>query len=276
MSSEKTEIPQKWRRSIHEVIFESDTFAGKLFDLALLVAIIMSVVAVMLESVPWIEDKFGTALRITEWVFTILFTIEYLIRIVSLKRPKYYIFSFYGLIDLLSVLPTYLSLMFVGTQALIVIRIFRLLRVFRILKLIRFLGEANILARALKDSLPKIIIFLVAIVCIAIIMGTIMYLVEGPEHGYLSIPVSVYWAVVTLTTVGYGDISPQTPLGQSVATLLMIMGYGIIAVPTGIVTAHLTRRNMEAVNPPVCPGCGNEHHDTDARFCKKCGANLSD
>lgn len=275
MNNEKTETPENWRHRLHEIIFESDTYAGRLFDIVLLLAIVLSVIAVMLESVPIIEASYGTVLRVAEWVFTILFTIEYLVRIVTLKRPKYYIFSFYGLIDLLSVLPTYLSLLFSGTQALIVIRIFRLLRVFRILKLIRFLGEANILIRALKDSLPKIIVFLVAIVCIATIMGTTMYLVEGPEHGFKSIPMSVYWAVVTLTTVGYGDISPQTPLGQSIATILMVMGYGIIAVPTGIVTAHLTRRNLEAVDSPACPGCGNEHHDIDARFCKKCGASLS-
>lgn len=276
MNKEKTGTPENWRHQLHEIIFESDTYAGRLFDIVLLLAIVLSVVAVMLESVPAVEAIWGAALRIAEWVFTILFTIEYLVRIIALKRPRYYVFSFYGLIDLLSVLPTYLSLMFAGTQALIVIRIFRLLRVFRILKLIRFLGEANVLIRALKDSLPKIIVFLVAIVCIATIMGTTMYLVEGPEHGFRSIPMSVYWAVVTLTTVGYGDISPQTPLGQSIATILMIMGYGIIAVPTGIVTAHLTRRNMEAIDSPACPGCGNERHDIDARFCKKCGANLSD
>ncbi len=271
MKKEKSGL-QHWQIKVHEIIFEADTFAGKLFDLSLIVIILLSIITVLLESVPSIGEKYGQLLRLAEWVFTILFTIEYFARIAALRKPKHYIFSFYGIIDLLSILPTYLSLVLVGSHALIVIRIFRLLRIFRILKLVQFLGEANVLYQAIKNSLPKIIVFIIAVICISTIMGTLMYIVEGPENGYKSIPISIYWTIVTLTTVGYGDIAPQTPLGQSLATLLMILGYGIIAVPTGIVTAQLTNLKFRKGNVnKACQSCGKDGHETDAQFCSNCG-----
>ncbi len=271
MKKEKSGL-KDWQVKVHEVIFEADTFWGKLFDILLILFIILSIVTVLLESVPSIGSQHGILLRTAEWIFTILFTIEYAARIISLKHPKHYIFSFYGIIDLLSILPTYLSLIFVGSHALIVIRIFRLLRIFRILKLVQFLGEADVLFQAIKSSLPKIIVFIIAVICISTIMGTLMYIVEGPENGYRSIPVSIYWTVVTLTTVGYGDIAPQTPLGQGLATILMILGYGIIAVPTGIVTAQLTGLKFQKRNVnKACQSCGKEGHDKGAKYCSHCG-----
>jgi len=263
-----------WRKQLYVIIFQADTPEGRLFDLILLFSIIISVIIVMLESVGSLKAEYGTTLRILEWTFTGLFTLEYIARVISLNKPRHYILSFYGLIDLFAVLPTYLSLLFVGTQALAVIRIFRLLRVFRILKLVRFLGEANHLFRAVRASLPKITVFLITVICVVAIMGTAMYIIEGPEHGFTSIPVSIYWTVVTITTVGYGDIAPQTPLGQVMATCLMIMGYGLIAVPTGIVTEQLYRGSQKEVSTKVCPNCTREGHTPDAQFCKFCGHQL--
>ena len=243
----KTSKPN-WRNKLHEIIYEADTPAGKLFDLILMVVIIASIILVMLESVKSIDSKYHDLLNVLEWVITILFSLEYLARIVTVNKPIKYITSFYGIIDLLSTIPKYLSLIFAGTHALVALRALRLLRVFRILKLARYLGASNNLLQALKASRAKISVFLFAVVIAAIILGTIMYLVEGEENGFTNIPKSVYWCIVTLTTVGFGDIAPSTPLGQFIASLVMILGYGIIAVPTGIVSAEYTSQKPR---PPL-------------------------
>lgn len=263
-----------WQAKMHEVIFEADTKAGKLFDVLLLIAILLSVGLVMLESVPSIESNYGFELRVTEWVFTIFFTIEYICRLLSIGKPIYYVFSFYGIVDLLSILPTYLGLFFTSYHSLTVIRSLRLLRVFRVFKLGRYIGEGRIIIDALKASRPKIIVFLVAVLSICLIMGTLMYLIEDPKDGFTSIPRSIYWAIVTLTTVGYGDISPATPLGQALASFIMIMGYAIIAVPTGIVSNELNKIDQNNINTQSCPNCATEGHDNDAVHCKKCGSKL--
>lgn len=280
MNSE-SDNPTK-RQRLHELIFEADTLAGKVFDIALLVSIILSVIAVLLESVQHIEARFGATLRTIEWTFTILFTIEYIARLISVKKPLKYALSFLGVIDFLSIIPTYLSLLVVGSQALLILRTIRLLRVFRILKLARYIKEGRIIGLALKASRFKITVFLVGVLSVVLIMGTVMYLVEGSENGFTSIPRSIYWAVVTLTTVGYGDIAPQTVLGQALATIIMIMGYAIIAVPTGIVSvefSNLQKGNSpapekEPVSTQACPECSREGHDIDADYCKFCGAKL--
>jgi voltage-gated potassium channel len=266
-------ILSPWRLRLHEIIFESDTAAGKAFDVALLWAIIFSVIAVMLESVRGIEVRYGAVLRGVEWFFTIIFTVEYLARIISVGRPFKYMVSFLGIIDLLAVIPTYLSIFVAGTQFFLVLRTIRLLRVFRIFKLARFLGEADVLMRALKASRFKITVFLGAVLSIVIITGTAMYLIEGNENGFTSIPMSIYWAIVTLTTVGYGDIAPRTVPGQVLASLIMIMGYAIIAVPTGIVTVELAQAG-KTETAQACPACSLQDHDHDAVHCKHCGARL--
>jgi len=273
---DKDKILSPWRRKLHEVIFEADTFGGKAFDVALLWAIVISIVAVMLESVQSIEARYGMELRGVEWFFTVLFSIEYMARIVSVGRPVKYMFSFLGIVDLLAVIPTYLSIFFAGSQYFLVIRAIRLLRVFRIFKLARFLGEADVLMRALRASRFKITVFLGAVLSIVVIMGTVMYLVEGSENGFTSIPRSIYWAIVTLTTVGYGDIAPKTIIGQALASVIMIMGYAIIAVPTGIVTVELSQAGRAGITAQACPQCASEGHDSDAHFCKYCGARLND
>jgi voltage-gated potassium channel len=268
---------QKWRARLHDIIYEADTPMGKLFDVILLILIVLSVIFVMLESVSNIDKKFHEILYIGEWVITIFFSFEYIARIVTVKKPFKYIFSFYGVIDFLSTIPLYLSFILAGSSYLLTVRALRLLRVFRILKITRYIGESNKLKRALLHSRPKIFIFLFAVVIISIISGTVMYLVEGSENGFESIPHSVYWCIVTLTTVGYGDISPVTPLGQFIASIIMIMGYGIIAVPTGIVTAEYAKRNSDYVhvNTLACPNCNATKHRDDAVFCHKCGENLN-
>lgn len=278
---------KSWQTKLHEIIYEADTPAGKLFDVILLIAILTSIVLVMLESVKSIDSRFHAFLDISEWIITILFTIEYIARIISVKKPIKYILSFYGIIDLLSTIPKYLSLIFAGTHALVALRALRLLRVFRILKLARYLGASNQLAAAIKSSRAKISVFLFAVLIASIIFGTIMYLVEGEESGFTNIPKSVYWCIVTLTTVGFGDIAPVTPLGQLIATIIMILGYGIIAVPTGIVSAeYSTKINSEKqiekekkegrvhLNSQCCSNCLNEKHVDDAEFCFKCGCKL--
>ncbi|MEX0274738.1 MAG: ion transporter, partial [Flavobacteriaceae bacterium] len=227
-----------WRKKLHDIIYGTHTPSGKLFDVLLLGLIIYSIIIVMLESVPWIDRKYHSFLNISEWVVTILFTIEYILRVICIRRPTKYIFSFFGVVDFLSTIPKYLSFFLVGSQYLTAFRALRLLRVFRILKLVRFVGESNNLVRALRASRTKIFVFVFFVLIISVLLGTLMYLIEGPQHGFNSIPHSVYWTIVTLTTVGYGDISPETPLGQFIATLIMIIGYGIIAVPTGIVSAE--------------------------------------
>ena len=276
---------KNWKIKLHDIIYEADTPAGKLFDVVLLITIITSILLVMLESVKSIDAKYHTLLDISEWIITILFTIEYIARVITVKKPLHYIFSFYGIIDFLSTVPKYISLIFGGVHALAALRALRLLRIFRILKLARYLGASNNLVRALKSSRAKISVFLFAVVIVSIILGTIMYLVEGEENGFSNIPKSVYWCIVTLTTVGFGDIAPQTPLGQFIASLVMILGYGIIAVPTGIVSAEYTAQNKPKEEPqkPIihlntqsCPTCSAEKHKDNAKFCYKCGHKLHD
>jgi voltage-gated potassium channel len=261
---------------LHEVIFEADTPAGKGFDVGLLVAILASVLVVILESVSSVRAQWGQVLRGLEWTFTILFTIEYVLRLLAVERPWRYARSFFGIVDLLAIVPTYLSVLVPGAHSLLVIRMLRLLRIFRIFKLGRYVGEAETLARALRASRPKILVFLCSVLAIVVIVGSVMYLVEGEEHGFTSIPVAIYWAVVTLTTVGYGDIAPQTVLGRILATALMITGYGIIAIPTGIVSVELAdaQRRAVRVSGQACPACSAQGHDPEARFCDQCGAAL--
>lgn len=263
-----------WRARWHEVIFEADTPAGRHFDLALLALILISVLAVCLESVREIREEHGVALRAAEWVITGLFTLEFAARLLTVRRPLRYVVSFYGLVDLLAILPTYLSLMIPGSQSLQVIRALRLLRLFRILKLTHFVGEAKLLHAAMRASMRKITVFLGVVLATVLIAGAIMYVIEGEEHGFTSIPMGVYWAVVTMSTVGYGDIVPHTAAGRVVASALMIMGYAIIAVPTGIVTVEIGAATRTANNTQACPACGAEEHDNDARHCKHCGAKL--
>jgi len=259
-----------WRRRVYEVIFEADTPAGKAFDELLLVAILLSVGAVVLESVDSYRESYGTLFNIVEWVFTGLFTIEYALRLIAVRRKLRYATSFFGIVDLLAILPTYIDLFVPGAQPLMVIRGLRLIRVFRVFKLGRYVGEADVLATALRASRAKIIVFLVGVLTLVIVMGTLMTLVEGDANGFTSIPVGIYWAIVTLTTVGYGDLTPNTPVGKALASCIMIMGYGIIAVPTGIVTSELTRVR-DRVTTRMCAGCSKEGHDLDAQFCKHCG-----
>lgn len=263
----------KWRFRLHEIIFEADTTPGKAFDVVLLLAIVLSVLAVLLESVVSIRARHGPILRAAEWMFTILFTIEYILRLLSVGKPIRYALSFFGLVDLLAVLPTYLSLLAPGTHSLMVIRALRLLRIFRVLKLAQFVGEAYFIWRAVRASGRKIAVFLSAVLTSVLILGTMMYLIEGEANGFRSIPEAVYWSIVTMTTVGYGDITPQTVLGRVVASVIMILGYGIIAVPTGIVTAEITGLGRR-VSTQACPECSREGHDPDARHCKFCGADL--
>jgi len=262
------------KKRLYEIIFEADTPRGKVFDVALLVVILISILLVLLESVPSINARHRSALRIMEWVITGIFTVEYFIRILVVKHPFRYVTSFYGIIDLLAVVPTYLSLVFVGSQSLAVIRAIRLLRIFRIFKLNRYTMAGKNLTLAMKASREKIFVFLFFVINVVLIVGTLMYLIEGPENGFTSIPTSIYWAIVTMTTVGYGDISPQTPGGQLLAGLLMIAGYAIIAVPTGIVTAEMIRSSPHQ-NTQVCPHCLHDKHEDDARYCKKCGGKLN-
>ncbi|MCB0331592.1 MAG: ion transporter [Bdellovibrionales bacterium] len=263
------------RQKIHEVIFEADTPAGRLFDVVLLWAIALSVAVVCLDSVESYRTQYGDLIRIFEWVFTILFTAEYLLRLYSVTRPAKYALSFFGIVDLLSILPTFLSLFIVNSQYLLVIRILRLMRIFRVLKLARYLGEADTLSRALTASRHKITVFLGAVFGTVVIAGALMHLIEGAESGFTSIPKGIYWAVVTITTVGYGDISPITPLGQFLSSILMICGYGIIAVPTGIVSVELSRaQEHHHIDQRSCHACSREGHDNDAVFCKFCGERI--
>jgi voltage-gated potassium channel len=262
-----------WRARVHEVIFGHDTAAGKAFDVLLIVAILASVGVVMLDSVAALAPHHPAFLR-AEWLFTLLFTAEYLLRLLCVRHPPAYALSFFGIVDLLAVLPSYLSLLVPGGHYLIVIRILRVLRVFRVLKLAQYVGEARTLGMALRASRYKITVFLFTVLTIVVVVGSLMFLIEGPPNGFTSIPRGVYWAIVTLTTVGYGDIAPATPVGQAVAALVMIMGYGIIAVPTGIVTVELAHQSRRKLSSLACPGCGTADHDVDARFCKTCGTVL--
>jgi len=264
---------QRLKDKYYEIIFESDTPRGKLFDILLLVFIVLSIVIVALESVDSIREKYGTILIVSEWIITVAFTLEYILRIMVVNKPWKYITSFYGIIDFLAILPTYLGLIFSGAAGLMVIRALRLLRVFRILKLNRYTNAALILRDALKASMTKISVFLFAILMIVIIVGTIMYLIEGEENNFKDIPTSIYWAIVTLTTVGYGDIAPQTATGQFIASLVMILGYGIIAVPTGIVTAEVIS-TRKAQSDRICPNCLHEDLGKNEHYCHHCGSQL--
>lgn len=265
------------KHKIHEIIFEADTPAGKFFDIALLVFIIGSVLAVVLETVPSIFERYSEVIIILEWIFTIFFTIEYILRLYSTLKPLKYATSFYGIIDLLAILPSYLTLIFAGVQSLMVIRAIRLLRIFRIFKMVSFIEEAEYISRALFKSSRKILVFLFAILMIVVIVGSVMYLVEGSVNpDFDSIPRSIYWAIVTLTTVGYGDISPNSNFGQFIAAFVMILGYAVIAVPTGIVTNELmTGKKQVQTNTQVCMSCSKAGHDDDATFCKYCGSEIN-
>lgn len=278
-----------WRKRLHDVIYEADTPAGKSFDIVLLVLIIASIALVMLESVKSIDEKYHNVFEVGEWIITIFFTFEYFARIITVKKPSKYIFSFYGMIDFFSTIPQYLAFFVIGSNALLTVRALRLLRIFRILKVTRYVGESNKLSKALKDSKAKISIFLFAVLIVCIIAGTLMYMIEGEESGFTSIPVSVYWCIVTLTTVGFGDIAPVTPLGQFIAALIMIMGYGIIAVPTGIVSAEYAKdlnnksekvtidgEDYVHMNTQSCRNCGTTKHRDDAQHCHQCGYSLFD
>lgn len=272
-------MAKNWKSKLHEIIYEADTRAGKLFDVVLLVLILASIALVMLESVDEFAGRYGDFLNISEWIITILFTFEYIARIISIRKPTQYIFSFYGIIDLLSTIPKYVSLFIVGSHSLVVLRALRLMRIFRILKLARFVGESNNLMRALKASRIKIGIFIMFVLILCTILGSIMYLVEGgiENSKFTSIPQSIYWAIVTLTTVGYGDMFPTTVLGQSIASIIMILGYGIIAVPTGIVTAQFATMEKDQLhlNTQSCPNCATDGHKDKAEYCYDCGEVLN-
>ncbi len=260
-----------WRRRLHTIIFEADTPLGKFFDVALIIVIILSVIVVMLDSIASLSAKYNEVFYLVEWFFTIIFTIEYITRLISVKKKRLYALSFYGIVDLLATIPTYLSLIIPGTQVLLVIRMLRILRVFRVLKLVQYLSEAEFLRKAMYASRRKISVFLFAVLNLVIIAGSVMYVVEGADNGFTSIPKSIYWAVVTLTTVGFGDITPVTNLGQFIAAIIMITGYGIIAVPTGIVSYEIAM----AQRTNACKECGNMHNPEGAKYCCDCGTSLS-
>ena len=279
----KKEPKKDWKALLHEVIYEADTPMGKWFDLILIFVILGSVVLVMLESVDEFDAKYHRQLLALEWIVTIFFTIEYIARIICIRKPSKYIFSFYGIIDFLSTIPLYLSYIIAGSQVFLAVRALRLLRIFRILKLVQFIGEASQLRAALKASRAKIAVFIYVVLILSVILGTMMYLIESDEAGFTSIPRSIYWTIVTLTTVGYGDIAPQTNVGQFIATVVMILGYGIIAVPTGIVTVEFAKHGKDSkgeegswvhINTQSCPNCSVEGHRDDARFCYNCGEPL--
>lgn len=267
-----------WRHKVHEIIYEADTPMGKLFDVVLLILILLSVIIVMLESVKSIDLQYHRLFHVFEWIITIFFTIEYIARIVTVKKPKHYIFSFYGIIDFISTIPLYLSFIFIGSNYLLTVRALRLLRVFRILKITRYVGEGNKLRKSLIESRVKIFIFIFAILIVAVIAGTLMYLIEGEESGFKSIPVSIYWCIVTLTTVGFGDIAPVTAAGQFLASLIMILGYGVIAVPTAIISTQYMSKDKEdgqvQLNTQSCRNCGATGHKDGAEFCYRCGEPL--
>jgi voltage-gated potassium channel len=274
-SLQTSKAPDDWRSQLHEVIYESEKPSGKLFDVVLLALILLSIFIVMLDSVESLHARYGDLFFTLEWIFTIIFTIEYILRILSIRRPWKYVFSGLGIIDLLAIIPSYLSFLVAGSQSLLVLRALRLLRIFRIFRLVHFVSEMRFLAVAIRSSTRKISIFILFVVNAVVILGSVIYLVEGQENGFTSIPQSVYWAIVTITTVGYGDIAPVTPLGKFIASFIMLLGYGIIAVPTGIVTtemaiaARTTRQDSRG-----CPNCGREGHEPDADYCKFCGGKL--
>ena len=265
-----------WQRRLHDVIFEAETPAGKLFDIVLLVAIVASVLAVILESVPSIASRYGTVLYAIEWGFTLLFTVEYALRLLCVARPRRYALSFYGIVDLLAIIPTYASLLVTNSQELLVIRALRLLRIFRIFKLGRFIGEAEALMSGLRDSREKIIVFLTTVLTSVTIMGAVMHLIEGDSNpAFRDIPHGIYWAIVTMTTVGYGDITPITVPGKFVAALMMVFGYSLIIVPTGIISAEIAVGTQKRASTETCPHCMKEGHRRKAQFCDRCGGALN-
>jgi len=270
-----TQTNQNWKQKLHEIIYEADTPAGKLFDIVLLILILISVLAVMLESVVSLQNAYGFYFNVIEWTITVLFTIEYILRVVTVKSPLKYIFSWYGIIDLIATLPKYIGLFVTKTEALLVLRSLRLLRVFTILKLARYVGASNDLLKAIKASKAKIGVFIFAVLILSMVLGTIVYLIEGNANsGFTSIPRSIYWVIVTMTTVGYGDIAPITALGQFFASLVMVMGYGIIAVPTGIVSSEYNGTKKEFINTQACVNCNETTHQNKANFCHQCGERL--
>ena len=267
------DLVHNWRTDLYHVIFEADTKPGRTFDIILLFVILLSVFIAIIDSVPSIPDYFHDIFYVIEWIITILFTVEYILRIIVVKRPRVYILSFFGIIDLLAFLPSYLGLFFGGTQYMIVIRALRLLRTFRIFKLVRFLSASRFLIFSLQRSFYKIAVFFGFVLILVTVFGAFMYMIEGPESGFVSIPASIYWAIVTLTTVGYGDITPVTVFGQALASFIMILGYSIIAIPTGIVAAEIARQKVNK-NTHICSFCGKNEHEDDAGFCKNCGNEL--
>lgn len=272
---EEAQNSEGWRFKIFKIIYHADTPLGKWFDILLIIFILLSVISLILDSVNEIHSQYGKYLLALEWFFTAVFTLEFILRLISIKRPVRYVFSFFGIVDILSILPTYLSLFFVGAQQLLVIRILRILRIFRILKLIQYTDQADILMEAVKSSRHKIFVFFFFILTVLVIFGTIMYLIEGPENGFESIPHGIYWAIVTMTTVGYGDIAPQTILGRTVASFIMLTGFSIIAIPTGIFAAEINKIKRESRKLlRQCHTCGLKGHTKSAVFCRKCGHEL--
>jgi voltage-gated potassium channel len=267
-----------WRARIYDIIFEADTPAGKAFDVLLIMSILFSVLVVMMDSSAPIRSEYGESLHMLEWFFTILFTLEYILRLMCVRSKRKYATSLFGIVDLVAIVPTYISILIPGSQFLLVIRILRVLRIFRVLKLIQYMSEADLLMRAMRASRRKITIFLFTVLALVTIMGSLMYLIEGEESGFTSIPMSIYWAIITMTTVGYGDIVPLTSLGRAMASFVMIMGYSIIAVPTGIVTAEMSFASMEErkklSSTKECNRCRYKGHDQEALFCKLCGSEL--
>ncbi len=277
MSSEHHEKKMTLRERLFQIIFESDTPLAKGFDIALIIMIVVSVIIILLDSVVSLKARYGEAFLIAEWVFTVIFTIEYVLRLYCLDRPVRYARSTYGIIDLLSILPSWLSLLIPGSQALLVIRVLRVMRLFRVLRLMEFVGEGHMLMEALERSRQKILMFLMTVLSLVIVFGALVYLIEPVEAGFTSIPKSIYWAVVTLTTVGYGDISPITPLGQFISAMMMILGYSILAVPTGVFSAEVMRSiRRDQHSDEACPGCGHEGHERDAKYCRRCGTWLNE
>ena len=265
----------KLKSKLFRIIFHTDTLAGKIFDIFLLFAIIISVVVIMLETIPSVKQQYGEILFYAEWIITIIFTIEYVLRIIISHKTVKYITSFWGIIDLLSVIPTYIAIFITGTHFIAIIRVLRLLRVFRVLNLSMYMSAGTAITTALKKSKTKIGVFLYAIIVIVVLIGTLMYYVEGVENGFSSIPRSIYWAIVTLTTVGYGDISPQTNLGQFISSMIMILGYAIIAVPTGIVSAEMVMTKNTEKDNIICENCNYKYNTSEAIYCSKCGSKLN-
>lgn len=264
-----------WRQRLHTIIYETDTPAGKLFDITLIAAIVLSVVLVMLDSVSWISALYGEYLYAAEWFFTILFTIEYALRLICVARPAKYATSFFGVVDLMAIIPSFLDLLFPGGRYLLVVRVIRVLRIFRTFKLFEYMTEGMYIVQAMRASRKKISVFLLTVLTLVVILGSLMYLIEGGENGFTSIPRSIYWAIVTMTTVGYGDIAPKTTAGMGLASVVMILGYAILAVPTGIVTVEMVHASAAKKSTQSCPACLGEGHDTDALFCKHCGGKLN-